>query len=81
MPIGPRQSEFEDLDDLMVHAEVGATQITMRREPALQSRDVRETWEPTDDTIAFVCGSLGDAQLLSAAAQISTVSSASLPQN
>lgn len=69
----------EDSNDLMLHAEVGATQITVKGDPGLQSRDGMVTWKPTSGTIAFVYGSLSDAELLDAAAQITAMTSGSLP--
>lgn len=71
----------EDSDDLMMHAEVGATQTTVGGKPALQSRDGTVYWKPTEGTIAFLDGASGRKELLDAAAQITTMNGDSLPQN
>jgi hypothetical protein len=71
----------EDGNDLMLHADVGDTRISVAGRPGLQSRDGTVTWKPTDTTIAFLDGASDRTALLNAAEQVTTLSPDALPSN
>jgi len=77
VPLGLEVAEGDD--DLMMYANIGDTLTTVAGHQALQSRAGVVTWKPDDHTVVFVYCLLSDAELLEAAAKVTSMSSDTLP--